>query len=89
MGHNHDLLDLGTTIGRPMYKRGFTPASNFIYQPNERDPAIYDAVNLRFMISKVAVPPEQFELVKSFGIYKLYRYLRWQPKPPSCSARMN
>ena len=81
MGHNHDLLDLGTTLGRPMYKRGFTPASNFIYQPNEREPAIYDAVNLRFMISKVPMPADQFELMEAFGIYKVYRYLRWQPKP--------
>ena len=69
MGHNHELLDLGTLIDRPIYKRGFTPASNFIYQMQDRDPAILDAVNLRFAISKQFLPAEDFEPVASFGHY--------------------
>ncbi|HMI90624.1 MAG TPA: hypothetical protein VK509_04635, partial [Polyangiales bacterium] len=80
-GHNHDLLDLGTTIGHPIFKRGFTPASNFIYQPNENDPAVFDALNLRFAIAKVYMPPDQFELLASFGRYRVYAYKRWRRQP--------
>jgi hypothetical protein len=80
-GHNHDLLDLGTTIGHPIFKRGFTPASNFIYQPNENDPAVFDAVNLRFAISKVYMPPDQFEPLATFGRYRVYEYKRWRRQP--------
>jgi hypothetical protein len=80
-GHNHDLLDLGTTIGHPIYKRGFTPASNFIYQPSENEPAVFDAVNLRFAISKVYMVPELFEPIASFGRYRVYRYKRWRAQP--------
>jgi hypothetical protein len=80
-GHNHDLLDLGTTIGHPIYKRGFTPASNFIFQPSENDPAVFDAVNLRFAISKVYMVPELFEPIASFGRYRVYRYKHWRSEP--------
>ena len=80
-GHNHDLFDLGTIIGRPIYKRGFTPASNFIYQPNENEPMVLDAVNLRFAISKVYMPPEQFEQLVTFGRYTVYRYRPWKHQP--------
>jgi hypothetical protein len=81
MGHNHELLDLGTLIDHPVFKRGFTPANNFIYQMQDRDPAILDSVNLRFAISKQFLPPEDFEPVASFGHYTVYRYRRWQPNP--------
>jgi hypothetical protein len=80
-GDNHDLMDLGSVIEHPLWKRGFTPASNFVYQAKERDPAILDAVNLRFAISKQPLPEEQFELLNKFGRYGVYRYLRWQRDP--------
>jgi hypothetical protein len=80
-GQDHDLLDLGTVIDRPIYKRGFTPASNFIYQMQGRDQATLDAVNLRFAISKLALPSEQFEEIERFGPFIVYRYRRWQPQP--------
>ncbi len=81
MGHNHELMDFGTEIGRPIYKRGFTPASDFIYQMHERDPAILEAINLRFAISKVFLPADDWEPVAHFGIYGVYRFKRWQPRP--------
>ena len=81
MGHNHDLLDLATMIDRPIYKRGFTPASNFVYEMQDRDPAILDAINLRFAISKQYLPSDQFQPVAGFGRYTLFRYKRWQPQP--------
>jgi hypothetical protein len=80
-GHNHDLMDLGTQINRPIYKRGFTPASNFIYQMNERDSAILTAINLRFAITKIPLPQDDFDLVAEFGQYRVYRYRLWQPRP--------
>jgi hypothetical protein len=81
MGHNHELMDLGAQIDRPIYKRGFTPASDFVYQMQERDPEILQAINLRFAISKVFLPADEFESVANFGIYGVYRFKRWQPQP--------
>jgi hypothetical protein len=80
-GHNHDLMDLATTLGRPIFKRGFTPASNFVYQMDEKDPATLEAINLRFAISKVHLPPEDFETIADLGRYRVYRFKRWQPDP--------
>jgi hypothetical protein len=80
-GHNHELMDLGTLIDRPIFKRGFTPVSNFIYQMTEKDDATLEAVNLRFAISKQKLPPESFEPTAHFGIYTVYSYKRWQPRP--------
>lgn len=80
-GHNHELMDLGAVIDRPIFKRGFTPASNFIFQMTERDATTLEAVNLRFAISKQRLPSELFERVVNFGIYDVYRFKRWDPKP--------
>jgi hypothetical protein len=80
-GDLHDLLDIGTLIDRPLYKRGFTPASNFVYQPKERMPSILEAVNLRFAISKYPLPADQFEQVQRFGIWGVYRFLAYRPEP--------
>ncbi|MDH5673262.1 MAG: hypothetical protein OEZ06_14000 [Myxococcales bacterium] len=80
-GHNHHLLDLGAILDQPIYKRGFTPCSNFVYKMRERDPAILRAVNLRFAISKMHLPTEEFELVERFGTYRLYRFLNYNPEP--------
>jgi hypothetical protein len=81
MGHNHELMDLGTEINRPIYKRGFTPASDFVYQMQTSDPAVLRAINLRFAISKVLLPEDDFESVANFGIYTVYRFKTWQPLP--------
>jgi hypothetical protein len=80
-GQDHDLMDLGPLLERPIYKRGSTPASNFIYQMKDKDPAILEAVNLRFAISKQALPSDEFEPVTDFGRYRVYRFKRWQPNP--------
>jgi hypothetical protein len=81
MGHNHELMDLGAEIDRPIYKRGFTPASDFVYQMNEQMPELLQAINLRFAISKVYLPPVDFESLATFGAYTVYRFKRWQPDP--------
>lgn len=80
-GHNHDLLDIGTELDRPIYKRGFTPAENFIYKMNTEDRPVLEAVNLRYMISKKWMPPEDFRPVAQFGIYSVYEFLHYQPQP--------
>lgn len=81
MGHNHELMDFGTEIDHPIYKRGFTPASDFLYQMQDKDPAILSAINLRYAISKVYLPAEEFDTIVTFGIYTVYRYKFWQPEP--------
>jgi hypothetical protein len=80
-GHNHDLLDLSTELSVPIYKRGFTPAENFIYKVNVEDSPVMEAVNVRFMIAKKLMPEEDYEHVTNFGIYHVYRFRRWQPQP--------
>ncbi|HEY2734761.1 MAG TPA: hypothetical protein VGI70_12290 [Polyangiales bacterium] len=80
-GHNHDLLDIGTEIDVPLYKRGFTPAENFIYKVNTEDNAVLEAVNVRYMIAKKWLPAEDYTLIKQFGIYQLYEFKHWHSQP--------
>jgi hypothetical protein len=80
-GDDLDLMDLGTLIDRPFYRRGPTPGVDFLYQVQDRTPAILDAINLRFAISKPALPAELFEPLSSFGPYTVYRYKRYSPRP--------
>lgn len=80
-GHNHDLLDLSAELPVPIYKRGFTPAENFIYKVNVEDSAVMEAVNVRYMIAKKFMPEEDYEAVAHFGIYHVYRFKHWQPQP--------
>ena len=81
MGHNHELIDLATELNVPIFKRGFTPCENFIYKMQSEEQEIYDAVKVRYMISKQAPKVAGFELIKRFGIYGLYRYTRYTPEP--------
>jgi hypothetical protein len=80
-GHNHDLLDIGTQIDRPIYKRGFTPAENFIYKMNTEDDAVLQAVNVRYMVVKKWLPPDKFRQLAQFGIYQVYEYKLWKQQP--------
>ena len=80
-GHNHDLIDLATEIDRPIYKRGFTPCTNFIYKMRSRERAVLEAVNLRFAIAKKSLPSEDFEQIKTFGIYRVFRFRHYRPDP--------
>jgi hypothetical protein len=80
-GHNHDLLDLSAELPMPIYKRGFTPAENFIYKVNVEDSAVMEAVNVRFMIAKKYMSSDDYEELANFGQYRVYRFRRWQPQP--------
>jgi len=80
-GHNHDLFDLAAELDVPIFKRGFTPCSNFVYKMREPVNPVMQAVNLRYVISKVPLTPDDFERLAQFGRYKVYRYLHFQPQP--------
>jgi hypothetical protein len=80
-GHNHDLLDISAELPVPIYKRGFTPAENFLYKVNVEDSEVMKAVNVRYMIAKKFMPEEDYEAVAHFGIYHVYRFKHWQPQP--------
>jgi hypothetical protein len=80
-GHNHDLMDIAAELPMPIFKRGFTPAENFIYKVNVENPEIMEAVNVRYMIAKKPMPAEDYEEVTHFGIYRVYRFKRWHPQP--------
>lgn len=78
-GHQHDLLDLGTELERPIYKRGFTPCSNYIYKVRTKETEVLKAVNLRFVLAKKTLD-DRFELIKSYGKLNLYRFKEWRPE---------
>ncbi len=80
-GHNHELMDIATELPMPIFKRGFTPAENFIYKVNLEDTAVMEAVNVRFMVTKKPMPGQDYEDVARFGIYRVYRFKHWNPQP--------
>ena len=81
MGHNHELIDLATEIGHPIYKHGFTPCTNFIYKMQGQDAEILRAVRVRYVISKQPLDAGDFTVVKRFGIYGLYKFKHYDPHP--------
>jgi hypothetical protein len=80
-GHNHDLLDISAEIPVPVYKRGFTPAENFIYKVNVEDTPVMEAVNVRYMVAKKLMPAQDYEEVAGFGVYRVYRFRHWKRDP--------
>lgn len=80
-GDDHSLLDLATELDRPFYKRGFTPCANFIYKMKSEELPILIAVNLRYAITKNDLNTEHFELLKSFGEIKVFRFKQWDRAP--------
>jgi hypothetical protein len=68
-------------IGHPIYKRGFTPAENFIYKMNTEDNPVLEAVNVRYMIAKKWLPPEDYTQRAQFGVYQVYEFKHWKPDP--------
>jgi hypothetical protein len=81
MGHNHELMDIATQVKVPVFKRGFTPAENYIYKVNLEDPAVMKAVNVRFMVAKKPMPEEDYEELTRFGVYRVFRFKHWSPRP--------
>jgi hypothetical protein len=79
--HDHSFADLGTRIGFPLYKTGFTPASNFLYKMESDAPEMLEALNVRYAISERSLPTSRFELVETFGSLRLYEFKRWQEQP--------
>jgi hypothetical protein len=80
-GHFHDLFDVGTEINEPIFKRGFTPATNFVYRMKDENRAIFEAVNLRYAISKRWLPREDWGLLQRFDGYGLYEFKHYNPQP--------
>lgn len=80
-GHFHDLFDLGAEINQPLFKRGFTPATNFVYRMRDEHRAIFEAVNLRYALSKRWLPREDWSLLQRFNGYGVYEFKHWNPQP--------
>ncbi len=79
--HNHSFADLGTRIPFPLYKTGFTPASNYRYKMETDEPQLLDALNVRYAITPQHLPSSLYKLVKDFGSLRLYEYKRWKKNP--------
>lgn len=80
-GHFHDLFDLGTEINKPLFKRGFTPATNFVYRMRDEKRSIFEAVNLRYAFSKRWLPTDDWSLLQRFNGYGVYEFKHWNPQP--------
>ncbi len=80
-GHEHELMDLALDLGRPIYKRGFTPCENYLYKMRTREPEILEALNVRYAVTKKNLPEEQFDLLQRFGRLKIYRFKGYRPDP--------
>ncbi len=80
-GHDHNFMDMAIEIEHPTYKRGFTPCSNFVYKMKSEEPGLLMALNLRYALSKRGLEEKDFELLKSFGILKIYRFRHWRREP--------
>ena len=80
-GHEHELMDLALDLGRPIYKRGFTPCENYLFKMRSRNPEILEALNVRYVVTKKVLPEEHFDLLQRFGRLKIYRFKGYQPDP--------
>ncbi len=74
------LSDLGPLIGRPLYKPGFTPVSNYLYKIRAQSTAALTAINVAYAFSDRTLPPMDWEPIESFGPLRLYRFRQFDPR---------
>lgn len=80
--HDHSFVDLGTEIDVPIYKTGFTPAATYKFKPESDDPALLDALNVRWVLSVGRKQSKKnYTFIKSFGKLHLYELETWSPDP--------
>jgi hypothetical protein len=75
------LIDLGVGLDRPVYARAGGPSSSFIYRIAGADPAVLEALNVRFAIARKHLPSDLVDPVVSLGDYRVYRLERYRPEP--------
>ena len=87
---DHSLIDLGTELPVPMIHLGYTPAvpfrytlgksSEFLAVPSDSNET-FQTLNVRYVISKVAVQRPDWRHLRQFGRLALYEFTDWNPNP--------
>lgn len=81
------LSDLGPALGRPLYKPGFTPVSNYVYKIRAQTAAALTAINVGWAIADRQLPPIDWDPVASFGELRLFRFKHFDPRLYRVMAR--
>jgi len=79
--HEHGVIDIATSLTRPVYKTGFTPCSNYLYKMRSGSPALLDQLSVRYVVTTKDRAEKVYEEEKRFGRYRLYRFTRFDPNP--------
>ena len=78
----HRLSDLALYLPYPFYKASFTPTGHFKHNIDASSTEALRAVNVRYVLSGVALEREDLELVTLFppGL-NVYEFTDWNPEP--------
>lgn len=79
--HQHDLLDLGVDLRRPIYKPGLVPAANYVYKPKSRAPSLLETLHVRYAVTGSKLKGKDWTLEARYGPYRIYRFERFVPEP--------
>jgi hypothetical protein len=83
VGHDeHSLHDWQIGLDVPLFKIGYTPAENFIYKMEHRNPELLEQTNVRWVVTRGRnLTKRDYEHLRDFGPYKLFRFKHWRPEP--------
>jgi hypothetical protein len=79
----HDHLSAIAPVfdGSLVYKVGYTPAQQFNRFPMSDEPALLEALSVKFLVSDHDIVGSDFTLDRSFGSLRVYRFNRFHPEP--------
>ena len=63
------------------YKIGYTPAQQFRDFPMSREPELFEALSVKYLLSEHSEAAPDFQLVQDFGALHLYRFARYHELP--------
>jgi hypothetical protein len=72
--------DLSARVKTPLLNVLPTCALLFRYMPHGDNPHMYEATNVRYVLTRRQLSAEDFSLVKEFGPLKVYSFLKWHPQ---------
>jgi hypothetical protein len=63
------------------YKVGYTPAQQLQSFPMSDEPALFEALSVKYMLTDHPINDPSFALVRTFGKLQVYRFTRYRPQP--------
>ena len=79
--HDHTSLIAPVFNQTLLYKVGYTPTQIFRGLPMTAEPALYEALSVRYVLSDHSLPRPDFVLERTFGQLQVYRFTRYRPEP--------